>query len=196
MPSRDDRFVYEDDAITRTPIVVEPRTGSIAVQGADAIAGAEITRSINQLGTTVRQNLGRLIRYSVTSGLALGVSEITLIALYASHTFDATLSAFLANLAGTVPSYLLSRYWIWSESDRKRVGRQVVLYWLTSLLSMAITSLATGALTAIAPAGHKAHVLVAGVGFVGVSIMLWVTKYVVYQKVIFRDQAADELTVR
>ena len=66
--------------------------------------------------------------------IAFAVSEITLLFLYGFHVMGATLAAVVANLVATVPSYLMSRYWIWSASPRARVGRQVVMYWTTSLL--------------------------------------------------------------
>lgn len=138
---------------------------------------------------TLRHNLAKLIRYSATSGIALGVSEAVLLVLYATKTFNATDAALIANLIGTVPSYLLSRYWIWKNSDRRRVGRQVVQYWATSVVSMLITSLSTGAITSLSPSGHRTHVLVAGAGFLTVSLVLWVAKYLVYQKVIFKEPA-------
>jgi putative flippase GtrA len=131
----------------------------------------------------------RLIRYSVTSVVAFGVSECVFLLLYGLDVTNATLSAFLGNLAGTVPSYLMSRYWIWHDASRKRVGRQVVLYWAISFATMAITSVATGVIAWMAPNGKLAHMLVAGVGFFVVSVGLWVAKYLLYNKVIFVDRS-------
>jgi putative flippase GtrA len=136
--------------------------------------------------TRLRNHARRLFRYTATSGISLGISEVCLLALYSSRTFGATTSALLATLAGTIPSYLLSRYWIWSEANRKRVGRQVVLYWATSFAAMAVTSVGTGLITHAAPGNHRAHVIFAGAAFLGLNVVLWVTKYVVYQKIIFR----------
>jgi putative flippase GtrA len=134
----------------------------------------------------LRNHSRRLFRYAFTSGLSLGISEACLLALFSTRTFGATSSALLATLAGTVPSYLLSRYWIWSEANRKRVGRQVVLSWATSLASMAITAAGTGLITHAAPGGHRAHVVFAGAAFLAMNVILWFTKYLVYQKIIFR----------
>jgi putative flippase GtrA len=131
----------------------------------------------------------RLIRYSVTSVVAFGVSECVFLVLYGTDVTNATLSAFLGNLAGTIPSYLMSRYWIWHEASRKRVGRQVVLYWAVSFATMAITSVATGVIAWMAPNGKLAHLLVAGVGFFVVSVGLWVAKYLLYGKIIFVDRS-------
>ena len=148
--------------------------------------GAEVSSKRLPLITRLKNHSRRLFRYAATSGISLGVSEVCLLALYSSRTFGATSSALLATLAGTIPSYLLSRYWIWSEANRKRVGRQVVLYWATSLASMAITAAGTGLITHAAPGGHRAHVIFAGASFLAMNVILWVTKYLVYQKIIFR----------
>ena len=142
-------------------------------------------------GGRIRANLRRLFRYGATSGLALGVSELTLVLVYASGVAGAALASLIANISGTVPSYLLSRYWIWSDSDRAKPGRQVALYWLTSAVSMALTSGAMAAIADASPKGRRAHVIVVGVGFVFVSAFLWIAKYLVYQRVIFKNRASE-----
>src|ERR1700733_991592 len=99
-----------------------------------------VRAKLHALVTRLKAHSRRLFRYAATSAISLGISEVCLLALYSSRTFGVTTSALIATLAGTIPSYLLSRYWIWSEANRKRVGRQVVLYWATSFAAMAITS--------------------------------------------------------
>ena len=120
-----------------------------------------------------RASIVRLAAYSATSVVAFAVSEFTLLALYGWNVTGATVAAVLASLAGTVPSYLMSRYWIWSEAPWARVGRQVAMYWTTSILCIAGTSLATGAIARLAPSGHRFHLAVAGAGFLLVNIVFW-----------------------
>ena len=139
----------------------------------------------------VRRHAAKLARYAGTSVVAFGVSETTLLVLYGSGILNPTVDAFLANLAGTVPSYFLSRFWIWREASRTRVGRQVVLYWLTSLLCMVVTSLTAGGLAEIAPDGRAVHLVVVGVGFFVVGFVLWVAKFLVYEHVIFSSLGAS-----
>jgi len=133
----------------------------------------------------MRAHKSRLVRYSATSVVALAVSETTLLALYATGTLNATSDGFIANLAGTFPSYLMSRYWIWKDSERQRVGRQVVMYWMISLASMMLTSFATGGIARIAPDGRVLRLFIVGSGFFIASFILWVAKYLVYQRLIF-----------
>jgi putative flippase GtrA len=127
-----------------------------------------------------------LARYATTSVVAFGVSEVTLLVLYGRGVASATVCAVIANLAGTVPSYFMSRYWIWRNADRRRAGRQVVLYWTTSVVFIALTSLATGAIARLSPVGHPMHLEVVAIGFPAVTILFWVAKLFVYQKIIFR----------
>ncbi len=132
-----------------------------------------------------RVQIVRLARYSASSIVAFGVSEGVLLLLYGTGVLGATAAALVANLVGTLPSYLMSRYWIWKEAPRTRVGRQVVMYWATSFACIAGSSLATGAIANLAPPGHRFHLAIVGVGFLLVSVVFWVAKFVIYQRVIF-----------
>ena len=113
------------------------------------------------------------------------MSETTLLILYGNAIVDATLAAVIANLVATVPSYLMSRYWIWKDAARTRLPRQMVLYWAVSLICLATTSLATGAIASFAPAGHRLHLAVVAVSFPAVTIAFWLVKFALYQRVIF-----------
>lgn len=132
------------------------------------------------------QAIWRLIRYSLTSVVALAVSEVALLIIVGMHLAGATTAAAIASLAGVVPSYLLSRYWIWPGADRTRTAAQVTQYWVVSLVSIAITSFGTGFIAHHVPAQGAEHVAVIGLGFPAMNLLLFVAKFFVYQKVIFR----------
>jgi putative flippase GtrA len=138
-----------------------------------------------RLGPGRSASIARLVRYGATSVVAFAVSEVTLLTLYGWNVTGATAAAVVANLVGTVPSYLMSRYWIWSEAPRSRVGRQVAMYWTTSIVCITGTSLATGAIASLAPSGQRFHLAIAGIGFLLVSVVFWFAKFEVYQRIIF-----------
>ena len=158
------------------PLVVRPVRPSFPILNAIGKPGSVPER---------RAQMGRLVRYAVTSLVAFGVSEATLLILYGSGVLDATVAALTANLVGTVPSYFMSRYWIWRDATRTRVGRQLVLYWSTSIACIAGTSFATGAIANLVPAGHRFHLAIVGIGFLAVSVTFWLAKFVIYQRLIF-----------
>jgi putative flippase GtrA len=131
-----------------------------------------------------RAQIARLIRYTATSVVAFSVSEIILLVLYGTGAMSAGTAALTANIVATVPSYLMSRYWIWRDAPRTRVGRQVVLYWSTSAVCILLTSLATGVIGRLAD-GHQYHLAIVGVGFLVVNVVFWLGKFALYHWVIF-----------
>lgn len=127
----------------------------------------------------------KVLRYTFTSGVATGISEATLLVSYSTGLLGATGASVIANLAGAVPSYLLSRYWIWPEADRSGAARQVGLYWATSVVSLVVSTAGTSLAAAHSPSGHVAHVVVVGAAYIGTYAVLWVAKFIVYQRVVF-----------
>jgi putative flippase GtrA len=166
-----------------SPLVVRPAGPSPPTSNAIGKPGSVPGR---------RARMARLLRYAATSLVAFGVSEATLLILYGTGVLDATVAALAATLVGTVPSYFMSRYWIWRDAARTRVGRQVVLYWSTSIACIAGTSLATGAIANLVPAGHRFHLAIVGIGFLAVSITFWLAKFVIYQRLIFLVPKAED----
>lgn len=133
----------------------------------------------------------RLGRYVVTSVVATVASELTLLVLYGTGVLGAASAAVVANLAGTVPSYVMSRYWIWSDADRARPGRQAAAYWVISLVSLGVSTGTVAAAGAYAPAGHTLRLVVVGLVYVGTYGVLWLAKFAAYQWLVFPRSGSD-----
>ncbi|MFZ0665423.1 MAG: GtrA family protein [Acidimicrobiales bacterium] len=177
-----------------TTISAESLTGVSEVDAfIDLTDPSSVAARLRALWRDRQDQIALVARYATTSVVAFGVSEIALLLLYGKGITSATVSAVIANLVGTVPSYFMSRYWIWKDADRRRAGRQVVLYWATSAACIALTSLATGAIARLAPAGHPLHLEVVAIGFPAVTILFWFAKLFVYQRVIFRTAKAERI---
>jgi hypothetical protein len=58
---------------------------------------------------------------------------------------------------------------------------------------MGITSGATGLITSLAPHGH--HLIFASGGFLLINMVLWVTKYLVYHKIIFKAHPREAVEI-
>ena len=156
----------------------------------------ERTTTLGTFLVRSRAQVARLVRYAATSVLAFAVSEIALLILYGSHAVGATTAAVIASVVATVPSYLMSRYWIWKDAKRTKVGRQLVLYWAVSAASILLTGLATGAIAHHIPANHSFHLALVGVAFFFVNVVFWFVKFVIYHKFIFpTDKTAEEVIV-
>lgn len=147
--------------------------------------GPLATLLVRLLARLEGRDLGRLFRYGATSVIALGVSEAVVLWLQDATALGAVSAALIANLAGGVPSYLLSRYWIWPESDRRRVGRQFVLYWVISFASMGLSSFTYGVVADHVPRERIMHIVLLGIAYLVISLVLWVAKYVSYRSFCF-----------
>ena len=89
----------------------------------------------------------RLARFTVASAIATGISQLVLLTVYwVGWSDDATVASTLAFLAGSVPHFLMVRYWAWAGSDPVRLRHQLSTYFTVTLIggiaSIALTTFA------------------------------------------------------
>ncbi len=128
----------------------------------------------------------RISRYLLTSGISTVVSEVTLVAVLAVRLLPAPAAAMAATVTGGMVSYALSRYWIWGDADRRRAGLQLMLYWAVAVAGMLLAAAATDLVADHATGTHPARVAEAAAAYLATYALLWVAKFLVYQRVIFR----------
>ena len=116
----------------------------------------------------------------------IAVSEATLLILYGLDLTTVTVGALIASLAGTDPVLLVEPVLDLERGrSRERIRRQVILYWIVSISCIVPTSLLTGALASLAPAGHCLHLLEVAIGHPIVMLAFWLIKFFIDQRVIF-----------
>lgn len=128
----------------------------------------------------------RTWRYLATSIGGTAFSELVLVLLYASGALGASAAAAAAGMAGALPGYLLSRYWVWPGADRTRMARQVLSYWLITLATLAAATGVTAFASARAPSGRLARDVVVAAAYIGTYGALWVVKYALLHFIVFR----------
>lgn len=128
----------------------------------------------------------RLSRYLLTSGASTGISEGTLVVVLGLRLLPAPAAAMAATVAGGMFSYLLSRYWIWPEAERSRAGRQLALYWAVTVAGMMLSAGATDLAADHATGSHALQVGEAALAYLATYGLLWIAKFLLYQRVIFR----------
>jgi putative flippase GtrA len=143
------------------------------------------------LGRGRSSRLGvRLGRYTLGSAVALATSEVAFVACYGTGLLGTTASSAVAFVAGAIPNYVLNRSWAWGRRGRVRVGREVVLYAVVSLVSFTASAVATGWMSNFArhvtTSRNLRTALVAG-AYLATYGVLFIAKFVVFQLVIFPD---------
>ncbi len=139
----------------------------------------------------------RMARYSAGSAVATGISQVVFLALYALGA-GPRVSSVLAYLVGIVPNYQLSRRWAWQRRGRSSWLREVLPYLVvvgTSLVLVTLgTDLAEGWITGL-ELTRPAEVVAVTLAFAAVNGVMFVTKYLVYDRWLFGDRSRSRSQV-
>ena len=113
----------------------------------------------------------RLLRYGAASCI---LAPLTLVLLYVLNSV-AGWEAWHANLVsvsvGSVPAYLINRYWVWSRTGRSRLWREVVPFWAITVVGAAASTTAVDAASRWDNSG-----LIVLMNF-GTYAVLWLVKF-------------------
>jgi putative flippase GtrA len=128
-----------------------------------------------------RTLIGKVLRYSAASVAGTIVGEGTLILCSAGFGWSGVVSNLVSVSLGSIPNYLLNRYWTWQKAGRDRMATEVVVFWVMALLGLILSTFF------VAYADHRwgttlAIAIAQAVGF-GV---LWVAKFLFLDKVLFK----------
>lgn len=134
----------------------------------------------------------KLFRYTMTSIIATVVSQITLFGVLALHLMAAQPANVLAVAVGTVPSYELNRRWAWGKTGKGHLWKEVVPFWVISFIGLIFSTFAVW--FAARHVGENPTTLGGKLAINGASLgsygVLWVGKFVFYNKVLFAHRPA------
>ena len=135
----------------------------------------------------------RAIRYSATSIICVGITQVLIIVFYKVihlDVFSQLKPEVQANLAATmitsVPAFALNKYWVWGKRGKAHLRREVLPFWAFTVAGWIISTLA------VAFAAH--HVgspdsTMRTIGVMAANIAgfgtLWVLKYIFLDKIMF-----------
>jgi putative flippase GtrA len=143
------------------------------------------------LGRGRSSRLGvRFGRYTLGSVVAVVASEVAFVACYGTGLLGTTAASAVAFVAGAIPNYVLNRSWAFGRRGNVRVGREVVLYAVVSMISFAASAAATGWASHWAPhvtGDHLVRTALVGGAYLATYAVLFLAKFAVMQKVIFTD---------
>ncbi|MGK2879368.1 MAG: GtrA family protein [Mycobacterium sp.] len=131
-------------------------------------------------------------RYAGASVIAGLISEAVFLGTY---WFDAIplLASLLAFIAGAVPNYLMNRYWAWQRRGRADRTMEVLPYAAIVVGTAVIAILVTTAADHWVREHIEAHALqttLVGAAFLATYGVMFVLKFVLFDRFIFVDRAA------
>jgi putative flippase GtrA len=129
-----------------------------------------------------RPLIHKLWKYSMTSvvGVVLGQGQIF---LYASvFKWPWGWANITAVAIGTVPTYIISRRWVWKKTGKSSVYAEIVPFWVMSFLGLLLSTIAVIWLEDRYPDNR----LLANVGNIVGFGVLWIAKFFVLDRVLFK----------
>jgi putative flippase GtrA len=121
-------------------------------------------------------------KYSMTSvvGVVMGQSLIFLFASFLDWSWGwANVTAVAIS---TVPTYYLSRAWVWSKRGKSNFYAEVVPFWVMTFLGLLLSTIAVVVLERRYPDSK----ILANVGNVAGFGVLWVAKFFILDRILFR----------
>jgi putative flippase GtrA len=128
----------------------------------------------------------KLIKYAGVSLISTIVSQVTLLLVFGVfHLMSEVPANLLANVLATVPSYALNRRWVWGKSGKSHFWKEVAPFWILSFIGLAFSSLAVwiaGDFARSHGLSHGATALLVNLANLLSFAILWVVKFVIYNK--------------
>ncbi len=138
-----------------------------------------------KLGTPLGQ---KLFRYSMTSVVAVLVSNACILFFVGVLNMGVILASTLSTTIATIPSYHLNRKWAWGKDGKSHLWREVLPFWALALLGWAFSTVAVALADGFAKhhdLTHAARTLLIGAVYFSAFGVLWVGKFVIFNRLMF-----------
>jgi len=138
----------------------------------------------------------QLIRYSMVSVISTGVSLAVLALVFGVfHVWGEVGSTVFANVVASVPSYFLTRNWVWGKTGRSHLVKEIIPFWTMSALGIAFSIIGAAAAKHLGTRlglSHFEQTLLVEAANVTSFAVFWVAKYLVFNR-IFMVHPVEEL---
>jgi putative flippase GtrA len=125
----------------------------------------------------------KVLRYGLVSAIAVVITQVLLLIFYKAMGIEAWVSNVLAVAIASVPAYLLNRAWVWGQSGRNRVLKEVVPFWAFAFAGLVISTVFV----------HWVHDHTTWFVWIGVANLagfgvLWVLRFLVFDRLIWKAE--------
>lgn len=130
----------------------------------------------------------KLFRYSMASVVAVIVSNAFLLLFVGVINMGEVLASTLATTIAAIPSYEMNRKWAWGKTGKSHLMKEVVPFWALAVLGWAVSTLAVwwmGRYAKHHDFSHGAKTFSVLLVYFGAFAVLWVGKFLIFNKVMF-----------
>lgn len=128
----------------------------------------------------------KLVRFGAVSAFNVVLGQIVLLGAQVALEWSPVVANVFSVSVGTIPAYLLSRYWVWEKRGKSHLLREVVPFWTLTLVGFAVSTAAVWHVdTQWAPSP-----LVINLTSLAAFGVVWVAKFVILDRILFRPEDA------
>jgi len=132
----------------------------------------------------------KFVRYSMVSGVAIVISQVTILICAGVFHLSGILANTIGALAATPASYELNRKWAWGKRGKSHLWKEVAPFWGLTLIGYLAS---TGTVQLADNICHSHHVTGLGRAFaiMGASLygVVWIAKFIIFNKLVFASKA-------
>jgi putative flippase GtrA len=138
----------------------------------------------------------QLFRYTMVSVISTAVSFAVLGLVFGVfHIWGEVGSTVFANVVASVPSYFLTRSWVWGKKGRSHLVKEIIPFWTMSALGVAFSIVGASIAKHVGAhfgLSHFEQTILVEVANVTSFAVFWVAKYLVFNR-IFKVHPLEEL---
>ena len=127
----------------------------------------------------------KLIRYSWVSVVSTSISVCLLLVFRDGLGWSFVAANIAAVTISTVPAYILSRRWVWSQDGKNSVRYEIAPFWAMAFLGLALSTLFVYIAEQFTE--HSLALILANGAAFG---LLWIAKFLVLDKLMWANQPA------
>lgn len=156
---------------------------------ADTISA--VLTTISARLTDVRRTHGaKLIRFGAVSAFNVVFGQVLLFSAQLAMGLSPVPANIFAVTLGTIPAYVLSRYWVWNKRGKNRIVKEVIPFWTLALLGFALS---TAAVWFVDTRWDPSPVAINLTNLVAFGV-IWMAKFVVLDKILFNGEEATAIS--
>lgn len=141
--------------------------------------------------TDVRRTHGaKLIRFGAVSAFNVLFGQALLFSAQVAMSLSAVPANVFSVTVGTIPAYVLSRYWVWNRRGKNRIMKEVIPFWTLALAGFALS---TAAVWFVDTRWDPAPLVINLTNLVAFGV-IWMAKFFVLDRVLFNAEEATAVS--
>ncbi len=143
-----------------------------------------------------RSETGRKwLMFGTVSGIAILTSWLSFALAHNVFGWTIVAAQIFAVVMSTIPAFLLSRYWVWAKDGKVSFQREVLPFWVLSIIqffiSVGVIKLAESSINSAFDARSTRTVVVLIINLVLYGVM-WIGKFFILNNLLFRAEKHDQ----